>query len=120
MNKVYLVVEYGGTNIDYWEEVIGVCSTAELAESLRSISISNHNLDTAPIDEITWTDISDKYWDTYPDEEILDPEKMHKLFPEYSISDLNKANIYYDGYCDWEDTRVDEVKLITEEKQLWK
>lgn len=91
-SKVYVVKEYGGEWEDSWEHIVGVCSTPELADSLKA---KREELNKTNIDEDKWNSM----WDAIPNE-IYDSQKVISLmlnnFPEYTEKDIKNAMKLYD------------------------
>lgn len=120
MKKVYLVEEFGGVYEDAWNDILGVFSSRELAEQLVAKVREEHSYPEA-IPEDTWEDILDAVskYELNHDVDLGDiTEAAHKLFPQYSIEDIKKANkVEYSRY-DWSGVEIREKDLIETESDL--
>lgn len=92
ISKVYIVKEYGGEWEDSWEHIVGVCSTPELADSLKA---KIEELNKTNIDKGKWN----RMWKAIPDK-ILDSQEIISImldnFPEYTEKDIKNAMKLYD------------------------
>ena len=114
-SKVYAVIELGGEYEDSWEHIIGVCSTPELADELKTKVEESHNK-SCKITEEEWCSINEAlfHWeeDHQEFETIIDGVKF--LFPDkYSDKDIQDAINKYDNYDDYCEVRIQEVPYYT-------
>lgn len=120
MNKVYVVVEYGGHyKEDEWETIVGVCPTMELADALKNKIECIHKDNDCNISSEEWEDMWDIYYESgrnIEDDSILNA--MVELFPEYSVSDIEKAIELYDGYDDYVGVQIREVDMYTQMSEI--
>jgi hypothetical protein len=115
MRKVYIVSEFGGEYENRWEHAIVVCNTKEKAKELQKEIEDEYN-EHGVISNDLYDKLLDKLWDynekrgVNPDDaEETEVEDLYKLFPEYSIKDLQKANRRYYDWRDWHGVDIEEV-----------
>lgn len=115
MNKIYLVVEYGGEYDDKWERVIAACTTSELADILKNKSEERHY---SPISKEDVWDAEDQYYNQYPEDEEIDYEKLsNTIYPVYPAEVWKNAfNLYMD--FEWVGTTIREVDLINDTSEI--
>jgi len=122
MNKVYAVIEYGGEYEDKWEHIIGVCSTLEIADTLKAAIEAKHEKEDAgiSIDEID--QVIENYDDTYPDDLDIDWDKLQKMAPEHTANEWKSAYTQYYDWNDWFGVRVKEIEFYDTQKSVeeWK
>lgn len=113
MRKVYVVSEFGGEWEDRWENVIAVCNTKEKAEMFQKEIEDEHN-EHGVISSELYDKLLGKLWD-YEEEHGIEEdygnevENLHKLFPKYSIEDLQKAYNRYNDWRDWHGVNIEEI-----------
>lgn len=110
-SKVYYVYKYGGEYEDKWEHPVGVCSSLELAQELKSKTEAIYNVECI-ISENEYSRMIDYLYD-YEEEhgEICtdEIEGLAKLFPQYNIEDLKIADKKYFSYDDFGGVDIKEV-----------
>lgn len=100
--KYYAVIEGGGYSENSWENIIGVCSTLELADELKSKVQNKLNTSECSISEEEWNNM----WESLCEEEVYDIAfSMKEHFPQYSEEDLDRATRLYDDYY----IRIEEI-----------
>lgn len=110
-SKVYSVYEWGGSYEDRWERTIGVCSTLELAEELKSKVEDSHKIECS-ISEEKFAEMYNRLYEyeeetnTISENEI---ETLYKLFPEYSKEELEKAETIFLNYDDFGGVNIEET-----------
>lgn len=111
MKKVYVVIEGGGEYVDKWERVIGVCSTSEIADSLKAKLESSRN--KTPITEYQWDIMYHELMKWEEDHEQFNSivEGMRFLFPEWSEEDIISAHEAYDFYGDDYRVMIQEINF---------
>ena len=116
VSKVYAVIEFGGEYEDAWEHIIGVCSSSELADELKSKVEKEHDPSDSVISEEDWESITDRLYEAEEEEFEYDDtvSGVKELFPEYSSKDIEKAMKLYDDYSDWSGVFVREIDFYTE------
>lgn len=116
VSKVYAVIEFGGEYEDAWEHIIGVCSSSELADELKSRVEKRHDSSNLAISEEDWESITDRLYEA--EEEGFEYDSIvsgvKRLFPEYSEEDIIQAEKIYDDYSDWSGVFVREIDFYTE------
>ena len=116
VSKVYAVIEFGGEYEDAWEHIIGVCSSSELADELKSKIEKEHDPFDSVISEEDWESITDRLCEAEEEgfeyDDIISGIK--ELFPEYSREDIKQAMKLYDDYLDWGGVVVREIDFYTE------
>lgn len=115
-HKVYIVKEYGGEDETYWEHIIGVCSSSELADYLKNKIEEAHN-NSYKITHDRWMDM----WDAVDNKDPWNDapyELMHELFPEYSIREIKEASEIYDSFNSYVGVMVDEVNFYTNQSDI--
>ena len=117
MDKCYVVIEWGGEYEDYWQSVVGVCSTLHLAETLKE-KIENQHFKTIKISQEKFDEMFKKFWEVFEDEDIDELEGMHKLYPEYSIEEIEEAFDRYMDYNDWGGVEINEINFYKTENDL--
>lgn len=109
MRKVYVVKNFGGEWEDKWESIVAVYSTKEAAEERVKEIEAVYNKPLA-ISQNLYFDLVDDVYDRIDDNdsegEVMD---IHKLFPQYSIKDLQEAYYKYNGFDDWHGSLIEEV-----------
>lgn len=117
MDKCYIVTEWGGEYEDYWQSVVGVCSTLHLAEILKE-KIESQHFKTIKISQEKYDEMFEKFWEVFEDEDIDELEGMHKLYPEYSIEEIEEAYNRYMDYSDWGGVEIKEINFYKTENDL--
>lgn len=114
-SKVYAVIEYGGEWEDFWEHILGVCSTPELADTLKNKIEESHSRNiNISYDE--WEEMYDKlseYEEKTGDEfdNILDG--LLFLFPGYEAKDIEEAvEKYFYQKDDYVGVRTEEINFF--------
>lgn len=114
-SKVYAVIEYGGEWEDSWEHILGVCSTPELADTLKNKIEESHSRNiNISYDE--WEEMYDKlseYEEKTGDEfdNILDG--LLFLFPGYEAKDIEEAvEKYFYQKDDYVGVRTEEINFF--------
>lgn len=113
--KLYIVSENGGQYEDFYDIPRAVCKTKELAQSLQS-KLYLGLTKSCKISEEKW----EKMWDdlnTYElENENVDLEDSEsillKLFPEYTLKDIEEAMDIYDRYPDNIDFDIKEIDYV--------
>lgn len=114
-SKVYVVIEYGNKWEDSWEHILGVCSTSELADTLKNKveELHSKNINISPDD---WNEMYDKLAE-YEEEsgeyfdDILDG--LLFLFPNYKVEDIEDAvERYFYQEDDYIGVRIEEIKFF--------
>ena len=115
-SKVYVVIEFGGMYEDAWEHIIGVCSSSELADELKSKVEKEHDPSDPVISKEDWENITDRLCEAEEEgfEYETTEEGIKQLFPEYSIEDIRKAITLYDDIRDWCGVEIREIDFYTE------
>lgn len=114
LSKVYAVIEYGGEWEDSWERILGVCSTPELADSLKN-KVEEYKSREIKITIDEWDELYSKLSE-YEEEtgqffdNILDG--LLFLFPEYNVEDIREAlQKYYFLDDDYIGVRIEEINF---------
>lgn len=118
--KVYIVIEYGGEYEDSWEHIIGVCSTPELADELKTETENSHNK-SCNITEDEWFNINEAVSNWEDDHEVFDDlvSGIKFLFPcRYSDKDIQDAIDKYDNYDDYCGVYIKEANYYTNINEL--
>lgn len=115
-NKVYVVVEYGGQYEDSWEHIVGVCSTPEVADSLKASIEYAYDPANYEISQDTWYKMMDRLCEAEEDglEYENEIEVLHELFPEYSKKDIEEAKMLYEDISDYTGVRIVETDFYIE------
>lgn len=113
MRKVYVVSEFGGEYDYKWDHIVAVCNDKIEAERLKRQIEDEHN-DNGVIDNRLYDKLLIEMYNYYEDkggeyDYETEIEDLHKLFPEYSIKDLEKANARYYDWQDWHGVSIEEV-----------
>lgn len=115
MNNVYVVVEYGGMYEDKWQHVVGVCSTPEIADSLKAKIESKHDPSNCIICEEEWFDMLDCLSESeesgFEYKDLISGIKA--LFPEYSEEDIKRAKELYDDDLDYCGVSIKQIDFYT-------
>lgn len=115
MDKCYIVTEWGGEYEDYWQSVVGVCSTLHLAETLKEKIENQH---TPKIPKEKFDEMFEKFWETFENEDIDEEEGMHRLFPEFSEEEIeNACDCYLSGSL-WGGVVIKEINFYKTENDL--
>lgn len=117
MDKCYVVIEWGGEYEDYWQSVVGVCSTLHLAETLKE-KIESQHFKTIKISQEKFDEMFDKFYEVFEHENIDELEGMHKLYPEYSIEEIEEAFDQYTDYSNWGGVEIKEINFYKTENDL--
>ena len=115
MTKVYAVIEYGCMYEDVWEHIIGVCSTPELSDKLKTKVEESRNK-SCKITEDEWCSINEAIFHWEEDHEEFETiiEGVKFLFPDkYSEKDIQDAINKYDSYDDYCGVRIQEIPYYT-------
>ena len=115
MDKCYIIKEYGGVYEDYWEIIVGVCPTLHLAERLKE-KIEKQHVTRIPPEK--FKEMFDKFCEIFEHEDIDELEGMHKLYPEYSIEEIEEAFDRYTDYNDWGGVIIKEINFYKTENDL--
>lgn len=108
MNKIYVVSEVQDWSTSF---VIGVCPTLELANKLKEENERIWDLEDCEITAEKFDEMLSAL--AKADESIEDPlEVLIAAFPEYPVSDIEKA-LYGYSHRSYIETRIDEVPLLT-------
>lgn len=114
-SKVYVVIEFGGEWEDFWENILGVCSTPELADALKNKIEESHSRNiNISCDE--WNEMYEKlaeYEEKTGDDfdNILDG--LLFLFPEYKAKDIEEAiEKYFYQRDDYVGVRIEEINFF--------
>lgn len=107
-NKVYLVIEYYSYCEESWEKVIAACETLELADSIREERIKQIGKPDIKISEEEWNNM---YNELLISDNMSgdDYEDFHKMFPQYSMEDIELAGRVYDCDNNIDGIRIEEV-----------
>ena len=119
-SKVYAVIEYGGEYEDSWENIIGICSTSEIADELKA-KVESAYSKTPTISEEEWDNICIEIDRWEEEHEIFDStiDAIKFLFPDkYSDKDIQEAIDKYDHYDDFSGILVKEVPYFTDINQI--
>lgn len=114
-SKVYAVIEFGGEYEDFWEHILGVCLTPELADTLKN-SIEESRSRNINISYDEWNEMYDKlaeYEEKTDDDfdSILDG--LIFLFPEYEPKDIEEAiEKYFYQKDDYVGVRIEEINFF--------
>lgn len=116
LSKVYVVVEYGGQYEDRWEHIVGVCSTPEVADSLKASIEYIYDPSNYTINQDTWYNMMDRLCEAEEDgfQYESEIEALHTLFPEYSKEDIEKAKTLYDYSNDYGGVSIVETDFYVE------
>lgn len=114
LSKVYAVIEYGGEWEDSWEHILGVCSTSELADSLKNrIEESRHKEIKITADEF------DRLYDKLAEYEAETGQYFESvsdgiisLSPEYDAKDIEEALQKYYFPDDYVGVRIEEINFF--------
>lgn len=110
-SKVYIVSEFGGEYEDKWEHPVGVCSSLELAEELKTKILAGREIKTN-ISAEEYEEMLDYLYE-YEDEhgEICDEEAegIKKLFPDRNPEDIDEIDKVYLSYDDFGGVDIREV-----------
>lgn len=117
MDKCYVVTEWSGEYEDYWQSVVGVCSTLRLAETLKE-KIESQHFKTIKISQEKYDEMFEKFWEVFEDEDIDELEGMHKLYPEYSIEEIEEAFDRYMDCSNWGGVEIKEINFYKTENDL--
>lgn len=115
-SKVYAVVEFGGMYEDRWENIVGICSSSEIADKLKYEIEKRHDHSKMIISELDWENMMNRL-DEAVDEgfEYIDTiSGLEQLFPEYSEEDIKEAKEVYCDYSDWYGVVIKEIDFYTE------
>lgn len=111
-NKVYAVVEYGDSYEDYWEQIIGICSSLELAKVLKLQSEISHQCE---IPYSKWCDM----WNEAPDvssEELI--KFLVDTYSEYTKKDILQAVKTYECSRQYDGTKIVEYNFFNNVVEL--
>ena len=114
MSKVYIIKE---VYRHYGEQNIGICPDIELAGILKQRSENIHDLKDSEITSEIWSNMIEAY------EEKLDNalrplcEVLYELFPEYSVTDIEKAYSHYE-HGEYLYTYIEEIDMFTNESDI--
>lgn len=117
MNKLYVVIEHRGEYEDAIENIIGVCSSLELADELKSKVEDKYNSNKCSISAERW----DKMWSIWLSEDFDyedTVEGMKRLFPEESEEELERAVRLYDDYYSQSWVDIEEVNYYTSSSEI--
>lgn len=106
MEKIWLVIEYGGEYEDKWEHILYAFHTKEEAEQFEKEWNEEQIKDV--LDEELWWKLYDEISDDFCDD-MFDAELIHKLHPEYSLEVLKKTDNFY--FNDQSDVYIKEVNF---------
>ena len=117
--KAYVIIEYGGGIEDPWEEILGVCTSQEMASLAVKRVEQEHSFNAISRDR--FEEIHDitlqKEWNEGRFVDDPTPDAINRLFPEYSIEDLTKASEIYDENG-WNGVIVRERDLLETESDI--
>lgn len=112
-SKVYLVSEFGGEYEDKWDQPIGVCSSLELAEKLKSEILANREIKTN-ISLEKYEEMLDYLYE-YEDKHGAickeESEGIKKLFPDYNPEDIDAVDKVYFSYNDFGGVDITEINF---------
>lgn len=115
MTKIYLVKEVQGSE----RFAIGACPTLELAKRLVQENENIWNLEDCEITFSKWSEMEARVYGeglyNYPD--IV--EKLIELYPEYPVSDIEKAYAEYSS-IPYVGTEIEEITLYNDEPDIIK
>lgn len=110
-SKVYIVSEFGGEYEDKWEHPVGVCSSLELAEELKTKVLASKEIKTN-ISAEEYEEMLDYLYE-YEDKHgaICDEEAegIKKLFPDRNPEDIDAINKAYFSYDDFGGVDIQEI-----------
>lgn len=114
-SKVYAVIEYGGEWEDSWEHILGVCSTPELADTLKNKIEESHSRNiNISYDE--WEEMYERLaeYESNTGEYFEDiRDGLLFLFPDRKVEDIEDAVKRYfyqeDGYVG---VRIEEINFF--------
>lgn len=110
-SKVYIVSEFGGEYEDKWEHPVGVCSSLELAEELKTKILASKEIKTN-ISAEEYEEMLDYLYE-YEDEHgaICDEEAegIKKLFPDRNPEDIDAIDKAYFSYDDFGGVDIQEI-----------
>ena len=99
-SKVYVVSKFGGEYEDKWEHLVGVCSSLELAEELKTKILADReiktNISAEEYEEML--DYLDEYEDKHGDICDEEAEGIKKLFPDRNPEDIDAIDKAYFSY----------------------
>ncbi len=117
MNKLYVVIEHRGEYEDTIENIIGVCSSLELADELKSKVEDKYNSNKCSISAERW----DEMWTILLSEDFDyedTVEGMKRLFPEESEEELERAVRLYDDYYSQSWVDIEEINYYTSSSEI--
>ena len=112
-SKVYVVSEFGGEYEDKWERPVGVCSSLELAEELKTKILADREIKT----NISVEEYEEmlKYLDKYEDKHgiicIEEADGIKKLFPDRNPEDIDAIDKVYFSYNDFGGVNIQEANF---------
>lgn len=114
MIKGYIVKE---VYRHYGESTLGFCPTIELARMLKQRSENLYDLKDSEITSTIWEKMIDAY-EKNPDNALRPlTEVLFELFPEYPITDIEKACNYYENR-EYLYTYVEGVDIFANESDI--
>lgn len=109
MDKVYLVIEYGGEYEESWTSPVWAYPSLDLAEKAKFEINNLHNSHKISGEMLDSMLLKLDNYENDNDIELSDDEvkSLSILFPEYDIEDIKAA---YDDYnSDWRGTYIKEI-----------
>lgn len=115
-SKVYIVSEFGGEYEDKWERPLGVCSSLEIAEKLKTKRLAEREAKTnISIEE--YEEMLDYLYE-YEDKHgtICEDyaEGVKKLFPDRNPKDIDAIDKVYFSYDDFVGIDIQETNFYSE------
>lgn len=111
-SKAYCISKYGGDYEDSWTEVVGICSSFQLAQELKAQIEESLNSECSITEEEYFdmcTNLSQESEDNKEFEELSELEGLIKLYPQYTKEEIEKA---YEKYEESYDSIIVEIKEI--------
>lgn len=110
-SKVYYVYVFGGEYEDKWELPVGVCPTLDLAEKLKRQTEDSYTIE-CKIPEDEYNRMVDYLYDYEEKNGMMGEdfcESLAKLFPKYSLKDIETAESKYNSYNDFGGVMIEEI-----------
>lgn len=113
MTKIYIVKEVQALD----RFIVGACPTLELAKKLAQENENIWNLEDCEITFSMWSEMESRVYGegiyNYPDM----VEKLVELYPEYPVSDIEKAYAEYSS-IPYIGTEIEEITLYNNESDI--
>lgn len=118
-NKVYAVITHGGEYEDSWEDISGICSTSEIAETLKSKIEEQYDESKLSITRDEWEQLYEAVVEKEVSEDVeyeSVSDGIVALFPNYNIEDLKKAEAIYEG--EYKYTTIEEINFYDDISEI--